>query len=98
MQLVNNYAMHPGQCHFCGSSRTPVIDSLRDIDRHGWDGRLYICYECAVHIGQLVGSVPADKYSEIVELAATLKKELSAAERRLAKFKGLEADLKELVK
>ena len=96
MQIVNTYTLNPGQCHLCAGNRTPVIDTLRDIDRHGWEGRLYICFECAGGMAQLIGWAPPDKHEDMVELAASLKKKNTALEKKVASLKKFEEAVKEL--
>lgn len=85
MQVTDAYVLAPGECRICGGNRTPAIDTLREIDTWGWDGRLYICHECAGSMAQLLGWVPPDKHGELLELTKTLKKERDQAVADLEK-------------
>jgi hypothetical protein len=72
MQVVNQYTFTPGQCRICGGSKVPAVDTGLDMDGQGFDGRLYICHDCATSMYSMIsgtlgspGMVPAHRFAEL---------------------------------
>jgi hypothetical protein len=65
MLLTDSYVLHPGQCHLCGGQNLPAADTLKDVDKFGYEGRLYVCSDCAGELAQLFGWTRADQWEAL---------------------------------
>lgn len=90
MHLVDDYALTPGCCRLCKDAKTPVVDTLQDIDNEGYEGRLYICAVCCGHLADMVGWVSPEKFK-------ATKAARNSAEKRLAEMKEQFASAREFV-
>lgn len=65
MQLLNSYSQPPGHCRLCTSAVTPVIDTQRDYDSDGLGGCLYVCFNCASNMAQLLGWCSPERLADL---------------------------------
>ena len=93
MDIVQSFHLMPGCCALCRSeAHPPAIDTHKDLDQLGFEGRCYICRACVVEMGGMMGMVEADHVSDLTDDA--LASDLAAMaweERALAAEAALSA-------
>jgi hypothetical protein len=55
MELVESYAIYPGQCFNCGGPHLPAVDTGKDYEAGPLDGRVYICATCVAEWADALG-------------------------------------------
>ncbi len=64
IQLLDRPFASPGKCAVCGSVTRPVIDFNFNLD---WYGAVYFCVECMADAGRVIGLVPIEEMSALVQ-------------------------------
>jgi len=86
-QLVNELLALPGSCYLCGSGdKPPYIDWGVSIEFHG---ALYTCHECTGSVASLLGWVPQEVHSKVIQqndelMARNLDLEIDNREMKMA--------------
>jgi len=82
MRLVERMTGSPPNCFNCGKGNTPdgdtgeigpFIDMQREVD---WNDDVYLCTDCAVEIGAIVGCKTPDEVLGLERKVAALRKKL----------------------
>lgn len=85
MQMVESYALHPGQCRFCGAARPgPVLDTLLEFDDRAYDGRIYICHECITNFWSMLLAYQENRGLESGVVSRTVYEEALRGQSTLA--------------
>lgn len=99
MELTHGFRAAPGCCATCGTAATgPVIDlQVADLGVYARTHRVYLCAECASHVGTLIAPavgkamVAADMradYLYVQDRLAAVERERDEAIERLNSIRG----------
>lgn len=87
MNLVDSYTMTPGSCRLCSDAKTPVVDTLMDIDLNGFDGRLYICASCVGHLAGMIGWSSPERIEKVQKENSRYRKQIERLKQDFAAAK-----------
>lgn len=95
MLRAESYEIFPGRCHLCTGNATPTIDTTRDIDRDGYEGRLYVCVECVGAMATEFGWLRPDRAAELSAATSDLESGLDLAKSIIAERDAKVAELED---
>lgn len=98
LQLIEGYPLKPGCCWLCKTAaQGPVIDTGREIDEEGWEGRMYLCRDCGSEVGRLFGMVPDSKHRGVKAENRRLRTKVEELEERVTQLGTIEAAVNALL-
>ena len=87
MQVVDHYALFPGCCQICRSSRVPAVDTLMS---NPIEERVYICEGCAEDIGTALGMTGRIASAQKEAIITGLQHEVEGLTAQLDQLQDLE--------